>query len=206
MLSIRRLGLTLGLILAGALASVGVVAAQSPSPEADGLVDPGAVLPARIGAVELAIQTRGTEEMAERLQAADDLLLATLAAVLSEAEAPAVSMALASPADPDTVERYELVALHVAGTDAGDLVSRMFRHMMAEQIRASGVEDPEEIERMTAGFEAVLPRVEIGDREVLSPNEGTDTAFEFFYPSGEILFIGRGSDGSTMEEVLASLP
>ena len=82
----------------------------------------------------------------------------------------------------------------------------MFRHMMAEQIRASGVEDPEEVERMVAGFESVLPRRTIGDREVLSPDEGKDTTFEFFYPYGDVFILGRGEDGMSMQDVLEVLP
>ena len=115
-------------------------------------------------------------------------------------------MALASPADQGTAEQYQLVALHVPGTDAADLVSQMFRYMMAEQIRAQGIDDPEEVERMIAGFESLLPRRTIGGREVLSPDEGADTTFEFFYPYGEILFIVQGADGVSMEKVLADLP
>lgn len=209
MSSTRRIVWTLVMLLIGALASAGAVSAQSPSPDSDvdAPVDLGAVLPVRIGAAELALETRGPEEMAERLQDADDLLMATLQAVLEGSEeTPSISMALASPADEGSVEQYQLVALHVPGTDAADLVSQMFRHMMAEQIRARGIDDPEEVERMTAGFESLLPRRTIGDREVLSPDEGADTTFEFFYPNGEILFIVRGADGASMEEVLAALP
>ena len=209
MLSLPVTGRILFLVLAGALAGPGVVSAQSASPESvvDVPVDIGAVLPASIGEVELALETRGAEEMAELLQDSDDLLMATLQAVLAgSVPAPTMSMALASPAQQGIVEQYELVALHVAGIDAADLVGRMFRHMMAEQIMASGIEDPEEVERMTANFETLLPKRTIGSREVLSPDQGADTTFEFFYPYGEILFMVRGADGETMEEVLASLP
>lgn len=212
MLSIPRFGWTLVVVLVGTLASTGPVFAQSPSPSPDSDVDLPldlvALLPARIGAVGLALETRGPEEMEERLQTSDDLLMSTLRAVLTESEraSTSISMALASPADPGTVEQYELVALHVPGTDAAELLSRMFRHMMAEQIRASGVEDPEEIERMTAGFESILPRRTIDGREVLSPDDAADTTFEFFYPYGEVFFMVRGADGVSMEEVLAGLP
>ena len=209
MRSVRRIGWTVSMVLVGALAIAGTVSAQSPSPDTDvdAPVDVAEVLPVRIGAVELALETRGPEEMGERLQDSDDLLMATLKAVLAGSEkTPSISMALASPADPGGVEQYELVALHIAGTDAADLVSQMFRHMMAEQIRARGIDDPDEVERMTAGFESLLPRRSIDGREILSPDEPADATFEFFYPYGEILFIVRGDDGVSMEEVLAALP
>ena len=210
MFSIRRFGWTLVVVLVGTLASAGPAVAQASSPDADVDLpfDLGALLPARIGAVELAVETRGPEEMEDQLQTSDNLLLSTLRAVLTESERAStpISMALASPADPGTAEQYEFVALHVRGTDAAELLSRMFRHMMVEQIRAGGVEDPEEIERMTAGFESILPRLTIAGRDVLSPDEGADTTFEFFYPHGEVLFIVSSMDGVSMEEVLAGLP
>ena len=209
MRSIRRVGWIVFVALVSSVAVAGPGLGQSPSPGSDvrAPLDLEAVLPARIGGVELAVETRGPEEMRERLQSPDDLLMATLQAVLAGSEqAPSISMALASPADQGSVEQYQLVALHVPGTDAADLVSQMFRHMMAEQIRARGIDDPEEVERMTAGFETLLPRRTVGGREILSPDEGADTTFELFYPYVEILFIVRGADGVSMEEVLADLP
>lgn len=198
------LALTLVMVpSASAIAQVDTPA--SPSPAA---TDPSLGLPTALDGIPLAVKHLGPETTEARMMDSNDLLFATLRAVLGDmTDGPTnVTAAAATSEASDFEGHYELTAVRVEGVDADLVLKELFRRLMAEQLRASGEDDPAAAEAMAAKLESLIPWRIVGDREVVSPNVGSDTTFELVYPVDETLYLVRGRDGLSLAEVLSQLP
>lgn len=161
-------------------------------------------LPEVLGQTALAVERFGPEEVAARMARSDDVLFATLQVVLEDLGADAADLHAQVAASDDG--RYRLTALRIAGLDARAALTAMFTEMLGEQLRASGMEDQATVDDMAVRLETILPWKIVEGREIVSPQAGSDTVFEFVYPAGEVLYLVQGQDGLAMAEVLAALP